>query len=301
MAADRRVRGETSAPPVLERRYGAGHVFPPRFFGEVTSLSIARSVSCLTALAWIPAVLLFAFILLPLLRMTLAQSPGSLSAVAAMADVRAAIGLSVSTALATTAVAAVLGIPTAYLLSRPAFFGKQLLEAVVDLPLAVPHTVAGIALLFVFGREGIVGFLTSRWLGVSFWGTEAGIVIGMLFVSLPYMVNSARAGFEGIDPRLAKAARTLGATPTQVLARVLLPLALRNILTGMVLTYARGIAEFGAVVLLAFYPMTAPVKIYEMYLESGLDQASSAAVLLLAVVLVSFVVMRFLIGKKRWS
>ena len=264
-------------------------------------MTFVRPGYWLTALLWIPAALLFAFVLLPLLQMTLAQSPTSLAAVAAMPDVRAAIALSVYTALATTAVAAVLGIPTAYLLSRPSFFGKQFLEAVVDLPLAVPHTVAGIALLFVFGREGIAGFLAGRYLGISFWGTGAGIVVGMLFVSLPYMVNSARAGFEGIDPRLAKAARTLGATPSQVLARVLLPLALRNILTGMVLTYARGIAEFGAVVLLAFYPMTAPVKIYELYLESGLHQASSAAVLLLAVVLVSFVLMRFLIGKKRWS
>lgn len=253
------------------------------------------------AFLWLPGIVLFAFVLLPLLRMTLAQTPGSLATVASQAGVRSAIALSLYTALLTTVIAAILGIPTAYLLSRPAFPGKQILEAVVDLPLAVPHTVAGIALLFVFGREGIVGFLTGRYLGFSFWGTAGGIVVGMLFVSVPYMVNSARAGFEAIDPRLTKAARTLGATPAMVFTRVLLPLTLRNIFTGMLLTYARSISEFGAVVLLAFYPMTAPVEIYELYLESGLKEASAAAVLLLAATLLSFVLMRYIIGKKRWS
>jgi len=257
--------------------------------------------SWLLTVLWLPGIALLVFVLLPLLRMTLAQTPAGLAAVAAMADVRSAIGLSLYTALVTTVIAAILGIPTAYLLSRPVFPGKQILEAVVDLPLAVPHTVAGIALLFVFGREGIVGFFAGKYLGLSFWGTAAGIVTGMLFVSLPYMVNSARAGFEAIDPRLAKAARTLGATPAMVFTRVLWPLALRNVFTGMVLTYARSISEFGAVVLLAYYPMTAPVKIYELYLESGLQQASAAAVLLLAVALFSFILLRYLIGKKRWS
>jgi molybdate/tungstate transport system permease protein len=116
--------------------------------------------------------------------MTLAQTPDSMVAVAGMADVRSAIALSLYTALLTTLVAALLGIPTAYILSRPAFPGKQILEAVVDLPLAVPHTVAGISLLFVFGREGMVGFLTGRYLGLSFWGTAAGIIVGMLFVPI---------------------------------------------------------------------------------------------------------------------
>jgi molybdate/tungstate transport system permease protein len=115
------------------------------------------------------------------------------------------------------------------------------------------------------------------------------------------MVNSARAGFDAIDPRLIKAARTLGATPTMVFTRVILPLTLRNIFTGMLLTYARSISEFGAVVLLAFYPMTAPVEIYELYLESGLKEASAAAVLFLAVTLLLFILMRYTIGKKRWS
>jgi molybdate/tungstate transport system permease protein len=260
-----------------------------------------RGGSWFLTILWLPGVLLFLFILLPLARMTLAQTPAGLAAVAARAGVRSAIGLSLATALVTTLIAAFLGIPTAYLLSRPVFPGKQVLEAVVDLPLAVPHTVAGIALLFVFGRKGIVGFLAARYLGVSFWGTAAGIVVGMLFVSLPYMVNAARAGFEGVDPRLAKAARTLGATPATVFTRVLWPLALRNVASGMLLTYARSISEFGAVVLLAYYPMTAPVKIYQLYLESGLREASAAAVLLLAATLLTFILMRWLIGRNRWS
>jgi molybdate/tungstate transport system permease protein len=243
---------------------------------------------------WLPAGLLLGFILLPLLRTAAAQSWGGLSSVAAMSDVQAAIWLSVECAAITALAAAVLGTPLAYLLARGQGPGYRLVEALVDLPLAVPHTVAGIALLFVFGRDGLVGSLLAP-LGLQFWGTAAGIVIAMLFVSVPYMVNSAQLGFAGVDPRLEKVARTLGATPLQVLGRVDLPLAWRGVLTGAVLTYARAISEIGSVMVLAYYPMTAPVKIYELYLETGLGQASAMAVLLLLVTLSTFLVMRGLV------
>jgi len=236
---------------------------------------------------------MLAFILLPLLQMTFSQSAAALLAVAGMPDVRAAIGLSLEAALLASLVAAVFGVPLAYLLARTRFRGRGLVEAVVDLPLAVPHTVAGIALLFVFGRTGFVGRLAGR-LGISFWGSLAGIVIGMLFVSAPYMINAARNSFESVDRRLEKVARTLGASPVQVFRQISLPLAARGILTGLVLTYARSVAEFGAVILLAYYPETAPVKIYELFLEGGLKQSSAAAVLLLFVTLSTFILFRYL-------
>lgn len=242
---------------------------------------------------WLPGGLVLAFILLPLLQMIFNQSVAALEAAAGMPDVRAAIALSLKGAMLAAALAAVFGVPLAYLLARTNFPGKRLVEAVVDLPLAVPHTVAGIALLFIFGRTGPVGMFAGR-LGLSFWGTYAGIVVGMLFVSAPFMINAARNSFESLDPRLEKVARTLGATPVQVFWKVSLPLSIRGILTGIVLTYARSIAEFGAVIVLAYYPETAPVKIYELFLEGGLEQASAAAVLLLFVTLSTFVLFRYL-------
>lgn len=242
---------------------------------------------------WFLGGILLIFIILPLGRMISQQSATTLFNVAAMPDVRAAIALSLEAALATAVIAAVLGTPLAYLLARGRFRGRAVIEAIVDLPLAVPHTVAGIALLFVFGRTGPLGAVAGR-LGISFWGTFPGILVGMLFVSIPYMVNSAREGFAGIDIRLEKAARTLGASPAQVFWYISLPLALRGILSGIVLTYARAIAEFGAVIVLAYYPETAPVKIYELFLSGGLHQSSAAAVLLLGVTLSTFIFFRYL-------
>jgi len=247
----------------------------------------------LYALLWFPSGLLLAFVLLPMIQMGADQSADSLGAVAAMPDVRAALWLSLESAAITAIVAALLGVPLAYLLSRGTGRWKGLLEALVDLPLAVPHTVAGIALLFVLGRRSLVGAALAPF-GIEFWGSEAGIVAAMLFVSVPFMVNSARLGFQSVDPRLEKVARTLGATPLEVLWRVHLPLAKRGIWSGLVLTYARSISEIGAVMVLAYYPMTAPVKIYDLYLQTGLQQSSAVAVLLLVASLSTFLVMRFL-------
>ena len=241
---------------------------------------------------WLVGSLLLAFILVPLIGLATTQSGGNLARVAAMPDVRLAIWLSLAAAFLTACWAALLGIPLAYVLARSEFRGKEIISAIVDLPLAVPHTVAGIALLIVFGRQGLIGGPAARIFGLQFWGTLAGVVVGMLFVSAPYTVNAAQIGFEAIDPRLEKVARTLGLGPWRVLLRVTLPLAWRSIVTGLTLTYARAISEFAAVAILAYYPMTAPVKIYELFLQSGLDEASGMALLLLIVSLALFILFR---------
>lgn len=209
-----------------------------------------------------------------------------------MPEVRQAILLSLLAAFLTAGVAALIGVPLAYVLTRTSFPGIAIVSAIIDLPLAVPHTVAGIALLLVFGRQGVIGGPASEVLGLRFWGTLAGVVVAMLFVSAPYTVNAARIGFEAVDPRLEKVARTLGMGPWRVLVHVTLPLAWRSIMTGVTLTYARAISEFAAVAILAYYPMTAPVKIYELFLQFGIYQASSMAVLLLVVSLALFILFR---------
>ncbi|HUW39051.1 MAG TPA: ABC transporter permease [Rhodocyclaceae bacterium] len=243
--------------------------------------------------------LLLVFIALPLLRLYGAQTPASLMRVAAMAEVRSAILLSVEAAFLTAVCAALLGVPLAYLLARSSFRGKGLVEAIVDLPLAVPHTVVGIALLFVFGRTGIIGAPISELTGYQFWGSAGGIVIAMLYVSVPYTVNAARVGFEAVDSRLEKVARTLGAGRWAVFLLVSLPLAARGILTGLTLTFARSISEFGSVIVLTYYPMTAPVKIYDLFLQFGLGDSSAMAALFLAVSLSLFVLFRALFAPRR--
>lgn len=242
---------------------------------------------------WLLSGLLIAFIVLPLVRLAASSSPGSLRAAAVNAEVRDAILLSLKDAAITALIATVFGVPLAYLLATRRVPLPGLVQAIVDLPLAVPHTVAGIALLFVFGRTGWIGSPASH-IGVSFYGTQWGIVAAMLFVSAPFAINSARVAFEAIDPSYERAARSLGASPAYAFRRITLPLALRGVLTGTVLVYARSISEFGAVVIIAYYPATAPVEIYNLFLRSGLTQSASAAVLLLIVSLATFLVLRTL-------
>ena len=245
-------------------------------------------------LCWFLGSVMLAFVVVPLVALVATQSGASLANIAAMSDVRAAIALSLEGAFLSATFAALIGVPLAYALARTDFAGKGLIAAIVDLPLAVPHTVAGIALLMVFGRRGLLGAPIDHYVGLQFWGTIAGIVVAMMFVSAPYTVNAARIGFEAVDPRLEKIARTLGMGPWRAFFKVTLPLARRGIMTGVTLTYARSISEFGAVVILVYYPMTAPVKIYELFLRFGLDQAAGAAVLMLIVSLTLFVLLRYL-------
>jgi len=245
-------------------------------------------------LCWFCGSVLLAFLVIPLVALATHQSGQDLVEAAGMADVRSAIALSIEGALLSAALAALAGVPLAYVLARTAFPGKGLIAALIDLPLAVPHTVAGIALFLVFGRQGVLGEPLQALVGLKFWGTVAGIVVAMLFVSAPYTVNAARIGFEAVDPRLEKIARTLGLGPWRTFLRITLPLAWRSIMTGVTLTFARSISEFGAVVILVYYPMTAPVMIYELFLRFGLEQAAAAAVLLLIVSLALFVLLRTL-------
>jgi molybdate/tungstate transport system permease protein len=242
--------------------------------------------------SWLAGSVLLAFIVVPLAGLAAMQPLRNLVQVAAMPDVRLAIWLSLLAAFLTAGCAALLGVPLAYVLARNNFRGKEVVAAIVDLPLAVPHTVAGIALLIVFGRQGVIGGPAGEFLDLHFWGTLAGVVAAMLFVSAPYAVNAAKIGFEAVDPRLEKVARTLGIGPWGVLMHVTLPLAWRGIMTGLTLTYARAISEFAAVAILAYYPMTAPVKIYELFLESGLDESAAMALLLLIVSLALFILFR---------
>ena len=246
----------------------------------------------LTLVFWLRGSVLLAIVVLPLVRLALEPSLANLIAAASDVEVRDALALSLAGAFLATVISALFGVPLAWLLARRAFPAKGLVAAIVDLPLSVPHTVAGIALLMVFGRRGIIGEPAALLFGIRFWATLAGTVVAMTFVAAPYTVNSARIGFEGVDPRLEMVARTLGLGPWRVLRRITLPLAWRGIATGLTLTFARAISEFTAVAILVYYPMTAPVKIYELFLQSGLNEAAAAAVLLLAIALALFILFR---------
>jgi molybdate/tungstate transport system permease protein len=209
-------------------------------------------------------------------------------------EVLSSIWLTLYAALIATAVGCILGVPLAYLLARVDFPGKTLVESLIDVPIVVPHTAAGVALLFVFGRNFFAGKAFNA-IGIDFVDSTAGIVIAMLFVSIPFLIDSAKEGFKKVDVRLEKVSRTLGASPWQSFFKISFPLAWRSIVAGNVMMWARGISEFGAVIILAYHPMIAPVLVYERFETYGLDYARPAAVLLILVCLIIFVVLRTLV------
>jgi molybdate/tungstate transport system permease protein len=242
---------------------------------------------------------IFLFIIVPLFRMIFASEPGILRETLFDPEVTKAILLTLYTALIATGVGFVLGVPLAYLLARHEFRGKRIVEGLIDVPIVVPHTAAGIALLFVFGRNFLAGRAFDA-VGIRFVDSTAGIVVAMLFVSIPFLIDSAKEGFKKVDVRLEKVARTLGASPWQTFFKVSFPLAWRSILSGNIMMWARGISEFGAVIILAYHPMIAPTLIYERFETYGLTYSRPVAVLLILISLIIFVVLRTLVkgGRK---
>ena len=193
---------------------------------------------------------------------------------------------------------AIAGIPFAYFLARRDFPLKGLVLGIIDLPVVIPHVAAGIALLTVVSRGAAFGQTADR-IGISFVGTSLGIMLAMAFVSVPFLINSARDGFEAIPERIEQAAMSLGASPLRVFLTISVPMAARPIVSGMVMMWARGMSEFGAVMIIAYNPMITPVLMFERFSAFGLKYAQSVAVLFIAVCLVFFVVLRLLAGGKK--
>lgn len=247
---------------------------------------------------WGLGTILVLIVVVPLLRMILAADPTVLRATVADAKVMRSILLTLRCALWATVVCAFFGIPLAYILARWHFPGRSLVQGVIDLPVMIPHTAAGIALLMIYGRRFFLGKAFAT-VGLSFVGTEAGISLAMAFVSLPFLVNASRDGFLSVNPRLERVARTLGASPWKAFFKVSLPLTWRPILSGGIMMWARGISEFGAVIVLAYHPMTAPVLIWERFESFGLKYARPVAVVLILLCLVIFAALRSLAAKQK--
>jgi molybdate/tungstate transport system permease protein len=178
-------------------------------------------------------------------------------------------------------------------MARKEFPLKSVVQGLIDLPVVLPHTAAGLAVLGFISRDGFLGKAADS-IGLTLVNNPAGIALAMAFVSVPFLINSARDGFAAVPERLEKAALTLGASPSRVFFTISLPIAWRSIITGFVMMFARGMSEFGAVVMVAYYPMIAPVLIYERFSSYGLSYARPASVLFVLVALALFIVLRLI-------
>jgi molybdate/tungstate transport system permease protein len=250
---------------------------------------------------WIFAILgalLLIFVLFPILKTFLGTDFATLIDTLRDPEALSALALTFYAALLATVLAFISGVPLAYLLARYDFRGKSWVQGLVNLPIVIPHTAAGIALLMVFGRQSWMGKAFAQF-GITFVDQLAGIVVGMLFVSLPFLVNAAREAFALVDPELERVALSDGATRWQAFFRVTLPLAWRGVMAGVLMMWGRGISEFGAIVILAYYPKTISVLMYERFSGYGLDAAVPLAVLIILASLVVFLLVNFLL--KVWK
>lgn len=195
-----------------------------------------------------------------------------------------------------TLVGVALSLPLGYVLARRDFPGKEVVEGIVDLPIVIPHTVAGIILLLVFGTSGIIGEPLEE-IGIRFYYALPGIVIAMLFVSIPFLINQVREGVEKVDERYEFVAMSLGASRTRAFFTVVLPQIRRNLLAGAINAWARAMSEFGAVIMIAFYPMIAPTYIYYLFTNFGLKATLPATSFLLAITLAMFIALRAVSGR----
>lgn len=165
-----------------------------------------------------------------------------------------------------------LGTPLAYLLARWEFRGKHLIQGVIDVPIVIPHPVAGIALLLLFGGWG------GRLSPVGKW---QGIVLGMFFVSVSLLINAAQEGFRAVPHRMEWVSRSLGVGPMLTFFRVSLPLNRYSLLAGAIMMWARSISEFGAIVILVYNPKVTSILIYDRFASFGLSSSLPVAVLLI--------------------
>ena len=229
----------------------------------------------------IPAVGGLLFLLVPLVALVTRVRPDTVWADVTSETARSALLLSLATGAAATLVCAALGIPLALLIARSSSRTAALLRAVVTVPLVLPPMVGGVALLYLFGRNGWLGGL-----GLPF--TTAAVVLAQVFVALPFLVLAVEGALRSTGVEIERTAAALGASRATILRRITLPLAAPGIVAGIVLCFARAIGEFGATALFAGnrpgVTQTMPLAIYTAFNGGGVAQGTAVALALLLLV-----------------
>ena len=247
-----------------------------------------------------PGLLLIFLLGLPLLALFLRAAGNHFLTDALSSTALQALRLSLVTSLISVTISVLIGTPLAYVLARWNFPGRSAVELLVDLPVVLPPSVAGLALLIAFGRQGMIGSLILP-LGISLPFTTAAVVIAQMFVSAPLFVRSARVGFAGVDPQLEEAALVEGANQWQMFREVMAPLAGRALISGAMMTWTRALGEFGATILFAGnlpgVTQTMPLAIY-LGFERNLDVAVVLSVVLVLVSVLLLVLMKKLDGRQ---
>ena len=249
----------------------------------------------------LPITIFFFFTLLPMLGIVLYTVTATDFLIEiANSTVVMAIRLSLTTSFISLLVMILVGTPVAYALARFSFYGRDLLNFLVDLPLVLPPVVAGLGMLLVFGREGYVGSWLNNF-GITLSFTTWAVILAQIFVASPFYVRSAKLGFQSVQVDYEDISRTLGASPWNTFWRISVPLALPSLIGGLVLAWARAISEFGATLMFAGnFPgktQTMPLAILTA-MERGLVPAFNIALVLLGI---SVIVLLLLLTVTKWG
>ncbi|NGN94371.1 molybdate ABC transporter permease subunit [Nocardioides sp. KC13] len=241
---------------------------------------------------WFPAAIAAAFIIVPLAAIVLRVDPATLPSLITSPSALEALWLSLRTAVASTALCVLLGVPLSTVLARTSFRGQGLVRSLVLLPLVLPPVVSGLALLYTFGRRGLLGQSLDV-VGIQIPFTTLAVVMAQTFVALPFLVISLEGALRTSGTRYEAVAATLGARPTTVFRRVTLPLVAPGLLSGSVLAFARCLGEFGATITFAGnlpgVTSTMPLQVYLL----RVDDPDAAVALSLVLVVVAIAVIGF--------
>jgi len=229
-------------------------------------------------------------LLIPMILAPLMTTPSQLADALADPEILGALSVTFSAATMATILALAFGVPLAYVMARKEFAFKGLLESILNIPLTIPHSVAGILVLLAYHSRTGIGSILSN-LGIVIEDTLWGITLAMLFVSSPILISSAKAGFSMIDESLEHVARTLGASHYKTFLTVSLPLSLRAIVSGAILTWTRSVSEVGALLIVAPYPRSIALLVIQRFEAFGLSSALPITVILLGISLIIVLVM----------
>ncbi|MDN3294303.1 ABC transporter permease [Streptomyces ficellus] len=243
----------------------------------------------------VPALVAIAFLLLPLVGILTRTSWGDLGAHLGSPESVQALKLSLVVSFWALGLSTLLGVPLAWLLARAEFPGKALVRSLVLLPMVLPPTVGGVALLLGFGRRGLLGPWLEDWFGVTLPFHTSGAVVAATFVSMPFLVISLEGALAGLSRRYEETAASLGASPVRVFRTVTLPMVAPGLAAGAALTWARALGEFGATITFAGnlpgVTQTLPLQVY-LLLQDRPEAATSVSLLLLAIAMAVLVALR---------
>ena len=242
----------------------------------------------------------FLFVALPLVAVFLRINPSQVSSQLQNSQIIESIKLSLFTSAVATLIAFVLAVPTAYFMATRKFRGKAFVDTIIDLPIVLPPAVAGVALLYAFAPKGLLGPLLNS-LNLTIPGYTIAVIIAETFVASPFLLRSAKTGFENMDKDLLNSARILSGSRLRVFFTVSLPLAIRAITSGTMMTWARAMGEFGATLMFAGnlqgITQTMPLAIYTLLYSDPL--AGVMLSIILIVISFSILIIIKLLEQKR--